>query len=353
MLMILIHLPGLPAVDRQRRRLPVYTVLVLLIGLLPLNASSSPDESNWPVLWDSGRAPGAVSAQILIVGDVSMARGIARLRNQCGSTCPLKYVSGMLQAADLSIGNYEGVLAADDVGARRLGLLRLRAEPDAAGILHTAGFGAFGLGNNHIMDWGPDGAQATVQAFSAVGIPVVGVGQGDSVWQPLILTIKGVRDALLSFYGVRDDTPDAADGWQRAWLLADGGVDRAVKAIQSARSQADVVFVLLHWGEQYVSCPLAWQVDAAQKLTAAGADIIAGSHPHVVQPVTIIGKSLVAYSLGNFLFDQPSRHGLGLLVSLDQAGVRQVQAVGFDSGWQPLPLSVKQTQNALPGPHFC
>ena len=88
--------------------------------------------------------------------------------------------------------------------------------------------------------------------------------------------------------------------------------------VEKAKANADVVIVSMHWGDEYVFAPTKEQTEIAEHLAELGVHIIVGHHPHVVQPVTMVGDTLVIYSLGNFLSAQKELFKLvGLLVSLD------------------------------------
>jgi poly-gamma-glutamate synthesis protein (capsule biosynthesis protein) len=123
-----------------------------------------------------------------------------------------------------------------------------------------------------------------------------------------------------------------------------------VKAVATAHAQADIVIVSLHWGYEYELRPDPAQQRLAASMRAAGADIIAGHHPHVVQTVTLLDGGVVAYSLGNFLFDQgngETGQGLILRVLLDQQGVRAVQGLPIRAGVRPSLIAPAEADELL------
>jgi poly-gamma-glutamate synthesis protein (capsule biosynthesis protein) len=161
--------------------------------------------------------------------------------------------------------------------------------------------------------------------------------------------MRGVRLAFLAFNVVPDPHPASAPG---SWQPAQWDQARAVAALSEARQHAHAVIVFLHWGQEYALRAAPWQREAAQALVEAGADLVLGHHPHVVQEWALLpigqrlparqplrnGSALVAFSLGNFLFDQEGAYteqGLALRVLFDQEGLRAVQALPLWAGLQP------------------
>jgi hypothetical protein len=145
-----------------------------------------------------------------------------------------------------------------------------------------------------------------MRTLAGQGIAWVGAGKDQSEAQaPLLRTVNGVRLAFLAYEGLHATMPATAQAAGTAWLEPEA----AVKAIAAARRQADLVIVSVHWGVEYQSLPTVQQRALARQMATAGADLIIGHHPHVVQPVEWVqgqGRehpTLVAYSLGNFVFD--------------------------------------------------
>ena len=161
----------------------------------------------------------------------------------------------------------------------------LRAPPGAVAALREAGIDAVSLANNHALDAGPEGMQETVDALSAAGI---------AVWTEKVNLVplghtQGPVCAGLAF----DDSVRPLD------LPAAAGL------VSEAARQAQIVIVSIHWGGEYQAAPSTRQQAIAWALAQAGADVIAGHGPHVLQRMEWMDETLVAYSLGNFLFDQP------------------------------------------------
>jgi poly-gamma-glutamate capsule biosynthesis protein CapA/YwtB (metallophosphatase superfamily) len=344
--------------DREKRKvLPtsqpyLYLCLPSLLVLLVITIWSlrpgraAPDLSAYPWLYlrdDEPLAADEKVIELMAVGDVMVGRDMA------DKARPLASVASWLRAADLTLGNLECVIAEE--GVPRPGPYRLRALPSAVADLRDAGFDVLGLANNHAFDFGPEGLAETVSRLQEAGIATVGVGpNAEAAIQPLIRRVGGVRLALLAFNAVPDpeDEPQG-EGWTRV------GWDRAqaTAAITAARAQADAVVVSVHWGYEYELRADPAQRDAAQAMLDAGADLVIGHHPHVVQGTELDLRGLaetsevssdrfVAYSLGNLVFDQQqggTRQGLALRAFFDGQGLRAVQALPVWAGPHPQLMS--------------
>jgi poly-gamma-glutamate synthesis protein (capsule biosynthesis protein) len=153
--------------------------------------------------------------------------------------------------------------------------------------------------------------------------------------------------ALLAFNAVADARGSlGGDGWARA----EWDWDRARAVVAVAAERADAVIVSMHWGYEYETSVDPAQRDAARALLAAGADVVVGHHPHVVQPFEVYGDGCVAYSLGNFVFDQgqgETGQGLALRAFFDGRGLRAVQALPVWAGRRPRLMTPDEADTLL------
>ena len=347
---------------RHTSRLLLAGLLLTLLAACTLSNRRAPatpvavDLSGWRELYRRDGWAGGPAVDLRAVGDVMLGRVIATLGRRRGFDYPFseaRQLLGDAGGATLAVGNLESPLT-DRPGPLRPGPYRLPAPTAFAAPLRAAGFQALTLANNHALDAGPAGLSDAAAALRAAGIETLGVGKdAQAARAPTIVTVGGLRVALLGLNDVGDpeDRPDEGQGdpasraaWGRAWLNED-----ALQNIRRARDRADLVVVLVHWGREYQAHPTDRQREWARRLVGAGADLVVGAHPHVVQPaelVTADGRAgFVAYSLGNFIFDQSDNAststGAALRVLLDRAGVAQVAAapVAIASGQaRPLPL---------------
>jgi poly-gamma-glutamate capsule biosynthesis protein CapA/YwtB (metallophosphatase superfamily) len=256
--------------------------------------------------------PARRTVTLALLGDLMVGRAVHP------TAASLAYLAPWLKAADLSLANLESPLAPANarVTSSEDGY-NLCAVSSRAALFPIWGLDMFSLANNHRFDCGSSGVAATVQALTAQGLTPVGPGP-----EPVYREINSLKLAFLAF----DD------------ILAPLDAAAAVQAIQSASSNGAVVVVSVHWGMEYQSGPSDCQETLAKQFAQAGAALVVGTHPHVLQPATWIPtaqrKTLVLYSLGNALFDQAglpdTRQSALVLATLDGRGVESTQVVPFE-----------------------
>jgi poly-gamma-glutamate synthesis protein (capsule biosynthesis protein) len=216
-------------------------------------------------------------------GDVMLGRGVARALEGDGEAAFIQ-ARPWLAEADWAFANLESPLTtAPQIRAG----YDLRATPASVAALRAAGFDAVSLANNHALDAGEAGlaeTAATLNAAEIVGVTNQQAGRLASRQPPY----PSLRYHLLAF----DDSTIPLD------------VEAASQMVSAAAKQSDLVIVSVHWGGEYQAAPSPRQQSIAQALAHAGADLVIGHGPHVLQPVEWVGETLVAYSLGNLLFDQ-------------------------------------------------
>jgi len=326
--------------------------LILLI-LLAMQALAAPAQgqgptptptpaavTDYPVLFERAGAKDqpvdlSNTVQIINVGDTIMARGVEARAKIAGIDFPLSRVANRLREADIAVGNYESVLAAEGVGRDRGGPLRMRSNPDGAGAVARAGFKLMNVANNHTFDYGPDGLASTVKALNDAGVKTVGAGPTrDAAETPLVMDVKGVKIVWLAFTMVIDppDGDEKPEGWSRAHIHAPpAGVQKIRAAAAAARPLGDALIVEMHWGQEYQNCPDEWQVAVGRAAIEAGASAVIGHHPHVIQSYEVYKGGFIAYSLGNFLFDQ-DRLAMAVWLRVDKNGLRDVRGMTLHSG---------------------
>ncbi len=340
--MLLAHSPSLLA----------YLALILsLFSLTTLSGAAGHgghDLSEYPWIYLRDGESLSVSekvAEVVAVGDMMVGRGV-----DPGS---LDHIQPWLRAADLAVGNLESVIFGDPGSyparsGREGDRFLLRAPPSAVMELRRAGFDVLGLANNHALDFGADGLEETVSRLEGVGITTVGVGPDEAgALQPLIRDIDSVRLAILAFNGVPGPQADVQD---EGWTPAAWNQDRATAAVAAVTDRVDAVIVSIHWGYEYQTRADPAQRDAADALLEAGADLVVGHHPHVVQDFEIDSGTVVAYSLGNLVFDhgwEGTQKGLALWAFFDTAGLRAVQALPVRGGPRPRLMTLEEASSLL------
>jgi len=215
---------------------------------------------------------------------------------------PFRKMAPMLAASDIAFVNLESPFS--DQGPYREGGLIFHAAPDMIAGLKLAGIAIASTANNHSRDCAAHGVEFTVAWLRAHGIEPVGSGESEAATHNgIVLERHGIRFGFLGY------TYDQSNGnWKdvdpRIALADPKAVCRDVIAI---RKRADVVIVSMHHGIEYTLKPTAAQVAFAHAAIDAGAKLVIGHHPHVVQPSENYRDGLIFYSLGNFIFDQYHR----------------------------------------------
>ena len=298
--------------------------------------------------WHRNRpqAPGpAPEPQIKLVatGDIMMHADVKQAAAQQGFEALWKDLAPAWKGADVAFANLETPVA--PMTGRPGKPYQFNAPPELPKALKDAGLQILSTANNHAFDQGPKGVVETLQRLRDAGLLSVGTGATKAeAEQAMFLERKGLKLAFLGFSDIFNNDLDHDPGkpWVRRLDL-----DAACAAVAEARKQADAVIVSIHWGLEDHHEPTQRQQEAAARLVAAGADVILGHHPHVLQPVAWVyaggRKGLAAYSLGNFISNQnrvyratdkpvmgDERDGLLLRIVLRKApgGVEIVSAEG-------------------------
>jgi len=272
------------------------------------------------------------------VGDITPGEGVADSLASSGIAYPWSSVAPVLHAADIATANLEGVIS--DAGTPVANKeFHLRGGPALLqGAATIAGIDVFTVANNHSLDYGPVAFLDTLRAAHGVGIETVGGGADlADARRPVILERGGLRIAILGYSDVR---PPGFDATADAPGTAPADPAEISADVEHARRLADLVIVWFHWGIELQTTPNARQEELAQVALGSGADVVLGAHPHVLQPVERRGRTIVAWSLGNFVF--PS-HSVGtgstgiLLVRLAASGVTGSQFVrAHIAGFRPV-----------------
>jgi|CXWL01.1.fsa_nt_gi poly-gamma-glutamate synthesis protein (capsule biosynthesis protein) len=251
--------------------------------------------------------PAATGASVTIsaVGDISLARQVNDWMEQNGAGYPYELIQPLL-TGDIVFGNLEGALT--DGGEPWPKAFNFRTPPQFASGLAAAGFDVVSLANNHAMDYGVTGLQDTVIALEGAGVRHAGSGDLRRGLFPTIVQANGFTVAFIACVL----TPDEGSGFsifQWEWTVETPtglfvcDASRFEGLINDPKTDADFVVVSIHAGDEYVNAPNATQRELAEAALAAGADVVLGHHAHVVQPVEQRGNRLIAWGLGNFIFD--------------------------------------------------
>ncbi|MEX1138664.1 MAG: CapA family protein [Bacteroidota bacterium] len=221
-----------------------------------------------------------------------------------------------------------------------------KMPPAYGAILHDAGVTLVNSANNHVFDYGLRGIEDTMRYLDSLGIPYTGIGRNlQEARRPVIMEKKGRKIGFLGYYGGGDfaatrDKPGFAPRYTRF----------IVEDVRKLKSRVDYVVVNFHWGVERAPLPDDWQVTLARRAVDAGADLIIGHHPHVLQGIERYKGAVIAYSLGNFVFGGNSMHTYEtavLKVSLSDAGA-EVELIPVSiKRWQPQPSTGDVRESVL------
>jgi hypothetical protein len=181
-----------------------------------------------------------------------------------------------------------------------------RMRPDYARVYPQAGIELVNLANNHIYDYGDEGLFDTISYLDSIGVMHIGAGRTASeARKPSVASLKGHRVGFLGYYG-GGEAPVAG---RSTAGVAPRNLDVIHRDLDRLRrvDSVDFAVVTLHWGTEKAEEPDSGQQLFARDIIDAGADLVVGHHPHVLQGIEKYHKGVIAYSLGNFIFGGNSR----------------------------------------------
>jgi poly-gamma-glutamate synthesis protein (capsule biosynthesis protein) len=234
------------------------------------------------------------------VGDVMMSDKVEGILQKNGYDFPYTFVKSYFQQADISVANLETPVTED--GIKQDKQYSYRSSPLALPPMAQAGIDLVNLANNHSMDRGADGLMDTIRHLDENGILHTGAGANiDEAYKPAVIEKNGMK---VAFFGFSHIVPDVS------WKAAKNQIGttqiydptQAIDAIKKTRPDVDLVVVIAHWGTERQDQIENYQRTLAEKFIDAGADLIVGGHPHVLQGFEQYKGKWIAYSLGNFIF---------------------------------------------------
>lgn len=269
--------------------------------------AGNPDGTGGADALDPSGDPGAASDSmtILFSGDVLLSDHVLNAYSRAGG------ISGVLdggylnaiQSADYFVVNEEfpfssrGTQAADKQYTFRL-------APEKVSMFQEMGIDAVTLANNHALDYGTDALLDTCEVLDGAGILHTGAGKDlNAAKQPVVFEKNGQRVALIGATRVIPEAGWAATNGHPGMLSSyEVSVEPLLAQIAECHAQGEKVVVLIHWGIERDEMPQEYQRALAKRYIDAGADLVIGSHPHVLQGIEYYKGKPIFYSLGNFVF---------------------------------------------------
>lgn len=291
--------------------------------------------------------------RLVAVGDVMMHADVKKAAEDQGGFEPLwADLAPLFQGADLAFANLETPVA--PATGRPGRPFQFNAPESLPAALRASGLTVLSVANNHAFDQGKKGVKETAERLK--GAKLIGLGAGATKAEaeaPRFFEAHGVKVGLLGYTDLfnLDLNRKADEPWVRPLEL-----EAAAQAVKDLRGQADAVIVSVHWGDEYHHLPTKRHRQIAEALVAAGADLVLGHHPHVLQPMELVEaggrRGVVAFSLGNFISNMDrmyradlfpvaagdSRDGAALLATLSKCRMPDgtVKVVLGDVRYEPL-----------------
>jgi len=264
---------------------------------------------------------------LIAVGDISYSRGVERkIKKEKDTNYPFLKIQDYLKNADLVFGNLETPITQ---GAEIPDFeMIFRSNPGAEQALKEANFSILSLANNHTPNFGEKGLNDTFNYLDNVGIKYVGAGRNDQeAYQPIYIEKDGIKFAFLA-YNDTDVVPAFYVASNNRAGTAFMRINKMTETVKEAKQKSDFVIVSMHSGTEYTNKPNDSQINFAHTAIDAGADLIIGHHPHVVQILEKYKEKFIFYSLGNFVFDQPqkqeTKEGLAIKVYFTKDKINKI-----------------------------
>jgi poly-gamma-glutamate synthesis protein (capsule biosynthesis protein) len=240
------------------------------------------------------------------VGDILLDRGVRTMIEKNNVYYPFSNIAQYVKEKDLALCNIECPIVNTSEGAPINKKYSFRADTEYIQGLLYAGFNIASVANNHTMDYGKSGFVKTIEYLEKDSIWTVGGGMNQrESFKPLLIEKNGetfavfaMLEFLLEGTVYNEDKP----------YPALGNIERLCQEIIKIQGDIDNIIVSFHWGKEGSFLPTSQQIDYAHRVIDAGADLVLGHHPHVLQSVETYKQKLIVYSLGNFIFDNIGLH---------------------------------------------
>ncbi len=297
---------------------------------------------------------------LLFVGDIMLSRGIAyQIKKHNDPRYPFLNIASFLRSADVIFGNLEGPIS--NRGRNQGSIYSFRAKPEVIEGLEFAGFNILSLANNHSLDWGREALEDTITIARDSGIKTIGAGRNYSeanspiIWKSDLQKLRNIEEVGLpeinleveplkiAFLAYTNLYPETLKAKENSIGISSFDLEKTAKELNRLKEtkEADIVIISFHWGEEYKTRSNLTQQKIAHALIEAGADLIVGHHPHVVQEIEKYRNGWIAYSLGNFVFDQnfskETSEGLILKAVIKGKAIEKIEEIKikFSKTFQP------------------
>lgn len=240
---------------------------------------------------------------VLLTGDIMLGGEFLEYKNEHDASYeyPFRNLKKVFEEVDIVFGNLECPLSKDGVIRADKGSI-LYAPPDSINALKYLNYNILSIGNNHINDYGEGGLIKTIEILKNEKIPFFGAGRNlEEANREVIIEKNGLK---ICFLGYTTDEKHVKS------IIANANTAGCVfydfkkikEDIEKLKTQSDIICISLHWGYEYYQYPSPEQVELAHQIIDAGAHIVIGHHPHIIQGFERYKHGIIFYSLGNFFF---------------------------------------------------
>lgn len=304
--------------------------LIIILGTVASIASSTLYYKNFPKVYFNNfplilKEKTEKPVTILAFGDMMLDRNVRLSIKNNTASYPFLNIKEFLMGHDIVVANLEGVFTNfPSVTAGVIdGPLSFTFDPKIISTLKQFNFNLFSIANNHSLNFGRYELDKSNNLLEKEGITWFGDPSNKNL-NSFTITIRGQK---ITFIGYHE--------------FAYQGLENVINEITLAKQNKSFVIVYPHWGEEYRKSMTQSQIKMAHKFIDAGADLILGSHPHVIEPIEIYNGKAIFYSLGNFVFDQyntgPTTEGLSIDITITKDEVK----------YGIFPFDIKNTQVSL------
>ncbi len=243
---------------------------------------------------------------LFAVGDIMLDRGVEHMVLNHGNNdfrFPFLKIADFLKKGDIVFGNLESQIS--DKGNKIGSIYSFRAEPESINGLKFANFSIVSVANNHVLDYNYDALEDSLSRLKSAGIEYVGAGFNEKeAFSHKTIEINGTKIGFMA-YCTEGSVSWRAEGENTGIaFIGEADINKIKNKIKKAKQQVDILVISSHTGYEYQENYSQFQKDIYQSFIDSGADLVLGHHPHVVQPLEKYSSGWIAYSLGNFVFDQ-------------------------------------------------
>jgi poly-gamma-glutamate capsule biosynthesis protein CapA/YwtB (metallophosphatase superfamily) len=280
----------------------------------------------WFLVWTTQskafQADSLGEVRILAAGDVMLGSWIDQVTRSKGWNYPFVQLDSIVNQADIFFCNLEAPFGTN--GAAFEKTYTFRVSPDLVQILAAGRINIVSLANNHMMDYGGEPLQTTIELLDKNNIYHSGAGLNlQEARKPARLAVKGKNISVACYSLTFPEEFWATDTSVGTCFPSHSFVFRDFKKF---KSDSSILVVSFHWGGELQTMPKEYQIALAHQVIDAGADLIIGHHPHVIQGIEIYRGKVIAYSLGNFIFgsySESAKEGMLLEFWQGAAGIEK------------------------------